>query len=160
LPDADGDIVLPDAEPSPLLLLPAAAQVALPLVLPDLWDVKQNWIDTKKGDIDEHIDINCHPDGGFVKFTQIRRLAAKRGGVSPGHTAAMIILDPPYLGASKLDLVDVQAFVKACSWWANEGCVMIIFVGWQEATTWCDALKKEKWSVEASQLVIIRRYSR
>jgi hypothetical protein len=165
MPDVSdlGDDVLPNDEAvviSPLYALPPEAQAVMPVDEPEVWDVKQNWIDTNKGNIAEHIEINCQPDGGFVKFTALRRLNAKRGSSCPGHTAAMIILDPPYLAPLKLDLADIQAFVKACSWWANEGCVLIIFVGWQEATTWCDALVKEKWSVEASQLVIIRKYSR
>jgi hypothetical protein len=125
-----------------------------------VWDDPANWLATGKGDLSEHIQMHCAPDGGFVNFTNTYKRTNANNSKRPGHTAAMIILDPPYLGATTLDLTEIAEMIKACSWWAVEGCVMIVFIDWQLATPWCDALRKAKWVVEKAQLTVIRRCSR
>jgi hypothetical protein len=126
----------------------------------EVWEVDKNWTDSKKGDISQHLTVICEPTGGFVSITRDYMRTHRKEKIKPGHTAAMILLDPPYLSGDRMDTNEIMDWLKACSTWANDGCVLIIFIDWMQATPWCDALKKLAWVVESSQLVIKRRNSK
>lgn len=126
----------------------------------EVWEDRANWISTGKGDIDQHVKVKCYPHGGFVAMTKEQQRKAANNASPSGHTAAMIVLDPPYLPGDRFDLTEIADMLQACGWWANVGCVLIIFIDWQWATPWIQALKKLKWSVEGSQLVIARKDSK
>lgn len=127
---------------------------------PDPWDVMENWTAANYGDIDLHFKAFCNPNGGFVSMTKEFQRGSSHGAKAPGHTAAMIILDPPYLAGNQFDLSEIAEMLKACSWWANNGCVLVLFMNWQRATPWIEALRKLRWTVEGPQLVVKRKNSK
>jgi hypothetical protein len=130
-------------------------------VYKDVWEDNANWISSGKGNLDEHLQVICHPSGGFVSGTDhYRRTHAGRNKQMPGHTAALIVLDPPYLPGNRLDLTATNDTLRACSWWAIDGCVLIIFIDWMQATPWIENLKKLKWVVDTTRLTITRKNSK